>query len=155
MRREHPEYEIGYKKPPRQTRSSVIVVHTEEIQVRFVIAVAHDSEARDMIGRTSDDNDCIPSSNAGGDPFGCPRPSQTVLDQISRPACVNGEDREAAGLCLEHHGAHLREAIECSKLEQRGVLLGACRRRAGSWRCAASPTTTARTSSSKTRSWRT
>jgi hypothetical protein len=35
------------------------VAHTEEIQVRFIIAVAHDSEPRDPVRGTSDDNNRI------------------------------------------------------------------------------------------------
>jgi hypothetical protein len=80
--------------------------------VRFVVAVARDSEPRDPIRGTSDDNDRIRTSYAGSDPSGCPRPSQTFLDQISR----HEGDLEDVGPACEAYGdlgaCHLRSANE-------------------------------------------
>ncbi len=70
--------------PASDASSLVVLIDTEKIQVRVVIAVAHDSKARDPIPGTSNDHDRIRTSNTGGDPSGRPGPSQPHLDQISR-----------------------------------------------------------------------
>lgn len=78
------------KKLASDTQSTVSRRHSEKVQVRVVIAVAHDRKAGNVTAHAGDEHVHIGSANTSCYPYRCPTPAQTVLNQVPRQIGKSG-----------------------------------------------------------------
>ena len=72
------------KKLASNTQSTISRRHGEKVQVRVVIAVAHDRKAGNVTVHAGDEHVDIGSANTSCYPHRCPTPAETVLNQVAR-----------------------------------------------------------------------
>src|SRR4029453_14824031 len=88
-----PEHNLFFeplKKLSSDTQSTISRRHSEKVEVRVVIAVAHDRKAGNVTVHAGDEHVDIGSANASCYPHRCPTPAQTVLNQVPRQIGKSG-----------------------------------------------------------------
>src|SRR6266850_2269737 len=72
------------KKLASNTQATISRRHSEKVQVRVVIAVAHDRKAGNVTVHACDEYVDIGSANTSCYSHRCPTPAETVLNQVPR-----------------------------------------------------------------------